>query len=62
MKLKTRVKLQHFFDGQILSAAYAVEVKVRRQWTAIGADGDITKYPTREAAQAAADLLTGKEV
>ena len=68
--LKTRVKCQHFIDGNApvgkttVTAAFIVEVQRpgSRHWLPLGDNGKVTKYHTREAAQAEADLVSKMEV
>lgn len=61
MKLKTRTKCRHFMDGSKITSAYVVEVCLNRQWTPVGEKG-ITRYETKEAAEAAAKDIASREV
>jgi len=67
MKLKTRIKCQHFVDGNApvgsakVTASWIVEVCIDRRWSPMG-DKGITRYATKEAAQAAAVELATKEI
>jgi len=61
MKLKTRVMCRHFMEATKITSAYVVEVCINRKWTPVGEKG-ITRYETKEAAQAAAKEIATREV
>lgn len=60
--MKTKVKCQCFFDGKRLTSAFIVLIKNGRQWLPLGDNGEVKKFPTREAAQAEADQVANMKV
>ena len=62
MKLKTRVRAQHFMEATTVTMAYIVEVQQGRRWIPLGDKGRITRHASKDEAQKAADDLSSKDV